>query len=262
MTATAEKTATLDERIASALGSSEPLSSEFLADLLSEVDQAIDHCDQTSREGRAAAIDPKRLDCVAQRARAEDAEFYASRYRAGEAKLKELQAAALSSEAQARWEQEAVALRSEVDEIAAYFKRVYSETAGHLVGVLEKMASIDQEVDALNSRAPAGVNWLRRTEAVARGIPRVNGKPIVMQIALPKLLGFDYPENAPLAWPPVAVNHALEYYHAVSAAITHAPPPPTDAERIAASERQMQFVAEQERGRERLAAEAARAAGR
>jgi hypothetical protein len=181
----------------------------------------------------------------------------AHRLRNGMAALQQLQVAALAREAQASWETEAEELRKEVDEIAAYFKRVYSETAGHLVGVLEKMASIDLKVDALNSRAPNGVNWLRRTEATARGIPRVNGKSIFPQIHLPKLLGFDYPENAPLAWPPVAVNHALEYYHAVSAAITHAPPPPTDAERIAASERQMRFVAEQERGRERLNAEAA-----
>jgi hypothetical protein len=251
--------APLDARIADALANPDQ-SSDFFAALIAEVDEAIDHSDRTSREGRAASIDPARLDGIAQRARAEDAEFVSHRLRAGLERLKQLLGAAVTREAQACWETEAGELRKEVDEIAAYFKRVYSETAGHLVGVLEKMAAIDQKVDALNSRAPAGVNWLRRTEATARGISKVNGKPIVMQIALPKLLGFDYPEKAPLAWPPVAVNHALEYYHAVSAAITHAPPPPTDAERIAASERQMQFVAEQERGRERLAAETARAA--
>jgi hypothetical protein len=253
--------APLDARIADALANPDQ-SSDFFAALIAEVDEAIDHSDQTSREGRAASIDPARLDGIAQRARAEDAEFVSHRLRAGLERLKQLLGAAVTREAQASWETEAGELRKEVDEIAAYFKRVYSETAGHLVGVLEKMAAIDLKVDALNSRSPGGVALLRRVEAVARNIPAVKDKPFVLQVALPKLPSFETSGPAPLAWPPVPVNHGLEYYHAIHAAIVTAPPPLTDAERIAASERQMRFVAEQERGRERLAAEAARAAGR
>ena len=255
-TATAEKTATLDERIASVLGSSDQFSSEFLADLLAEVDTEIDHCDQTSREGRAASIDPKRLDGIAQRARAEDAEFLASRYRAGEARLKELQAAALSSEAQARWNTEAEALRSEVAVLAEYFKKIYSETAGHLVGVFQAMAAIDQRVDALNSRSPGGVALLRRVEAVARNISAVKDKPFALQVVLPKLPSFETSGPAPLAWPPLPINHGLEYYESVLAAVRSAVPP-TEQERIETSRRQVAYYEQQERGREQKNAEAA-----
>jgi hypothetical protein len=250
-------TQSLDERIVDILRpDADHQSSATLAALTAEVEAAISEADETARVNRERAYDPTILDPVA-RGKSDDATFVAHRLRAGLERLKQLLGAAVTREAEARWNVEAEALKNEVAEIAAYFKKTYMETAGHLVGVLEKMASIDLRVDALNSRAPTGVNWLRRTEAVARGIPRISGKPFVMQIQLPKMLMFDTPDAAPLAWPPAAVNHALEYYHAVSAAITHAPPPPTDAERIAASERQMEYVAQQERGREQKNAEAA-----
>ena len=209
MTETAEKTATLDERIASALGSSEPFH-PVPGRLLSEVDQAIDHCDQTSREGRAARI---RSEAIGRRSRrgskAEDAEFRRLTYRAGGGSgLKELLGAAVISEAQASWETEAGELRKEVDEIAAYFKRVYSETAGHLVGVLEKMAAIDQRL--MRSTVAPLVAWLcsvvsRRLRAAFRGSAANHS---CCKSRLPKMLMFDTPEAAPLAWPPVAVNHA------------------------------------------------------
>jgi hypothetical protein len=246
----------LDERIADILRpDADQVSSSVLAELLAEVDVAIDAANQEGREARARSIDPSVIDGGA-RGRAEDSEFRASRYRAGEARLKDLQAAALSSEAQARWNVEAEALRSEVGVLAEYFKKIYSETAGHLVGVFQAMAAIDQRVDALNSRSPGGVALLRRVEAVARNIPAVKDKPFVLQVALPKLPSFETSGPAPLAWPPLPINHGLEYYESVLAAVRSAVPP-TEQERIETSRRQVAYYEQQERGREQKNAEAA-----
>jgi hypothetical protein len=143
-----------------------------------------------------------------------------------------------------------------VSRLAEYFKKTYSETAGHLVGVFQAMAAIDQRVDALNSRSPGGVALLRRVEAVARNISAVKDKPFALQVVLPKLPSFETSGPAPLAWPPLPINHGLEYYESVLAAVRSAVPP-TEQERIETSRRQVAYYEQQERGREQKNAEAA-----
>jgi hypothetical protein len=193
----------LDERIAALLKSPDDQPSSLLADILAEIDSAIDHCDQTSREGRAASIDPTRLDGVAHRARAEDAEFLAARYRAGEAKLKELHAVALAREYEARWEAEADAVEARRDEIAAEFRERYAPMAAWLCSALQRISECDRAIDHVNSTAPSGTSRrLVSTELAARRTDQWGASlPISKQLKLPAFVEGD--GAAPLLWPPV-----------------------------------------------------------
>jgi hypothetical protein len=74
---------TLDEKIAKALGLPSATSSAPLLTLIIETTAAIEVEDETSRTARAHAVDPRALDGVASRGKAEDSEFRAARYRAG-----------------------------------------------------------------------------------------------------------------------------------------------------------------------------------
>jgi hypothetical protein len=199
-----------------------------------------------------------RIDGAAQRARAEDAEFCASRLRAGEARLKELHGAALTGEEKARWNAEAEELRKQVDEAGANFKETYMSASALLVNTFRAAAELDKLVDALNNRAPNGVTPLRRVEAVARGIPAVRDKPFVQQVHLPRLPLFETSgAAAPLAWPPAQPSVSLQYYESVLNAVRGAPLPPTEAERIAESARHVAEGERRERRHQELNAEAA-----
>jgi hypothetical protein len=127
-----------------------------------------------------------------------------------------------------------------------------------LVNLFRAAAELDKLVDALNNRAPNGVTPLRRVEAVARGIPAVRDKPFVQQVLLPRLPLFETSgAAAPLAWPPAQPSVSLAYYESVLNAVRGAPLPPTEAERIAESERHLAAGAARERESERLRSVAA-----
>jgi hypothetical protein len=85
-------------------------------------------------------------------------------------------------------------------------------------GVLLFAAALDQKVDALNNRAPGGVNPLPRVEAAARGISAVRDKPFLLQVQLPKLPLIETSGPAPLAWPPAEASVTLAYVASVAAA--------------------------------------------
>jgi hypothetical protein len=79
---TATPTKPLVERVAAILGNDEQRPSSVFADLISEIDSAIDAADQAGLEARAAMADPKIIDHGA-RGRAEDAEGLAHKLRNG-----------------------------------------------------------------------------------------------------------------------------------------------------------------------------------
>jgi hypothetical protein len=192
----------LDQRIAAALKEDPEHSSDFLAGLLDEIDTAIDDCDQTSREGRAASIDPTRLDGAAHRAKAEDAEFMASRYRAGEARLKNLHAMALAKEYEERWNAEADDIELAVVRAADELLERYTPLTSWLVEFLTRKTALDKEVARINSAAPTGTSRrLKEVELIARNIEGYGAsQPLEKHLRLPALV-VDSTAAAPLLWP-------------------------------------------------------------
>jgi hypothetical protein len=112
----------LDERVAAVLASDEHRPSTLFSDLISEVDDAIDAADQTSREAREAAANPKIIDHGA-RGRAEDAEHLAHRLRNGLEALKQLEQEALARERAKAWHAECDVVEARRDEIATSSKK-------------------------------------------------------------------------------------------------------------------------------------------
>jgi hypothetical protein len=75
---------------------------------------------------------------------------------------------------------------------------------------------------------------------------------VLAKTVLPPLL-FDHNSGATVnAWPPQQPNIGLAYSEMISHAIRNAPPPPSEAERIAESARHIAAGEERERESERL----------
>lgn len=97
---------TLDERVAAVLTNDEHRPSTVLADLIAEVDDAIDAADQIGREAREIAGNPKIIDHGAL-GRAQDAEHTAHRLRNGMQALKQLEHEAIARERLHQWHEQA-----------------------------------------------------------------------------------------------------------------------------------------------------------
>lgn len=154
MKVTPIKEPTLEQRIAAALESTDHIAASYFVDLIRETDEQIDHCDQKSRECRAASIDPVRMDGIAQRGAAEDAEFVAHRLRAGLERLKECHRIADARETLQAWHKQADALEARRDALAAEFAERYPLLTGWLPDVLRRMAALDKEIENLGLMVP------------------------------------------------------------------------------------------------------------
>jgi hypothetical protein len=187
----------IDERVAAVLASDEHRPSTLFSDLISEVDDAIDAADQTSREAREAAANPKIIDHGA-RGRAEDAEHLAHRLRNGLQALQQLHNEALARERAKAWHAEADTVEAKRDEIAAEFRKRYPAIASWLPDILTRMAAVDREVEHVNTTAPGQESRrLVSTELCARGTDQWGQSgPVGKQLRLPQFSGLE-----PLLWP-------------------------------------------------------------
>jgi hypothetical protein len=200
---------------------------------------------------------------------------------------KELLVATVKREAQTSWLAEADELRKRVDEAGANLKAVYTTSAGAIVTVFRAAAELDKLVDAVNSRAPAGMNQLRRVEATARNIPSLHPTDVsvIEKTTLPPLLFGHNVGTVVNEWPPKPQNIGLEYTAMIAQACGAVsasswddgywefafdekkghydwrrkpgapPPPPIRGAAMAPSpaevtKRQLEFLEAQERGRE------------
>ena len=216
--------------------------------VLDQIRKAIAAAEQEGKAAQAAAYDPAVLDPTAI-GRAHDAEFRIKRLTNAAEALTPLHLATVKREACEEWEASTADLELRVTNLAQELLSTYPELTAKLVDLFRRIDAADKEVLQINFTAPDRCRWLRTVEAMATN----SATKIIPLVKLP-VLAVDG-STKPDAWPPVATI-GLEMYEMVSAMCRGAPPPPSEAERVESSQRQMAFVEEQERGRERLAAEA------
>jgi hypothetical protein len=137
------KVLTLDQRIARALGTPNEFTS-FL-NLISEVDEALDHADQRARGARTRALDPRTTDVAAARKEADDSEFETHRLRNGLQALQELQRAAVERAQTERLNADRARVRVNRDKLAADLKSLYPGLAKQLVKLFQEIETADRE---------------------------------------------------------------------------------------------------------------------
>jgi hypothetical protein len=200
---------TLDERIAAALAApDQPLS--VFADLIAELDDAVDHADRTAREARAYSVDPAIIDADAH-GRAKDAEFVAQRLHNALAALQELQREAVAREQSVAWHADAEAVEAVRDKLAAEMAEKYPAATAWIIDFFQRMVGCDQEVSRINGAAPPLEHRrLLGVELTARGIDNfgLNDRPIVETLRLPALVrGY----GSAVAWPAPSVPLSVQY---------------------------------------------------
>jgi hypothetical protein len=252
--AVAEPQRSLDEMIAEALGNDE-LSAEFLGALYAALDQAVGIADETARQCRARSVDPLCRDGIAERGKAEDQEFVATRLRNAATPLRAKYQAALQREQAADWELKSRQIELMVVKTARIMLRRYPKAVDELVEVFRLVKAVDKAVDEINATAPIGVTRrLAKTELVARDIDGFYSTDvsIVEKCVLPAFVS----HGSSYAWPPPQRNWVVDYVESMTAMLRGAPPPPTEEERIAAAQQHIAHGEEMEREHQRLNAEA------
>jgi hypothetical protein len=199
---------TPDERIAAALAAPDQPSSVF-ADLIAEVDGAVDDADRTASEARARSVDPAIIDADAH-GRAKDAEFVAQRLHNAVAALHELHCDAVAREQATAWRGDADAVEAIRDKLAAEMAEKYPAATAWIVDFLQRKEACDQEVSRINASAPSFEHRrLRGVELTARGIDNfgLNDRPIAETLQLPALVrGY----GSATAWPPPTVPFSVQ----------------------------------------------------
>jgi hypothetical protein len=246
----------LDQRIADTLATTEPLSSEFIQQLYDELDNAVGSHNEIARTARANSLDPMCRDAIAERGKAEDAEFVSQRLCNAATPLRAKYQQALAREQTEAWTISADAVELEAAKVADQIIDTYPMVANILVQLFTMMKSVDQKVDRINITAPNGVmRRLRHTEATARGIGDAEVLSITKSVKLPALvIGRG---AAPDAWPLPVPNVALSYALSVAESLRCAPLPLTDQQKIDASARQVAHGVAMEEEHQRLNSEAA-----
>jgi hypothetical protein len=203
--AIAEKRMPLDARIADALSTTNPLTSEFLLALYNELDDAVGVADQTARECRARSIDPTCRDGVAERPKAEDQEFIAHRLRAAATPLRAKYQQTKAAEIRAGWDKQIAPLEAKVDALVREFRPAYIAAVKTIVDLLEKASEIDAEVRRLSvpGELYGKVDQVRGVEQRLTG--RITPEFFKL-IRLPLT-----PWGEPDAWPPKPRPVAYEY---------------------------------------------------
>lgn len=203
------KPPTLDERIATTIGSTDQHAAAVLADLIRETEEQIAHCDQLGRNMRERSINPAILDPAA-RGAAEDSEFRAARLRNGLARLLELHREAELRQQLIDWHRIADLAEERAVKLADELLERWPAVTSWIMDYLQRKSLVDAEVRHINETAPgAEGRRLREIELVARGISDWGAsQPIEKQLKLPALvIGSD--AVAPLLWP-VRKNLGLE----------------------------------------------------
>jgi hypothetical protein len=197
--------------------------------------------DAATPADQAAAFDPTVLDPTAI-GRAHDAGFRIKRLTNAAEALTPHHLAAIKREAQAAWESEASVVRQKVTDLAKELAATWPETVMRLVKLFERIAAVDREASAINSRAPTGVRHLLSVEGSIG-----KGEKIIEKVKLPVLTD----KGVVDMWPP-RNTWALDYAESVAAGLRGAPPPPTEQEKIAEGERVIAHAQQMEHGRLRL----------
>jgi hypothetical protein len=135
---------TLDERIAAALAAPDLLSSVF-ADLIAEVDGAVDDADRTASEARARSVDPAIIDADAH-GRAKDAEFVAHRLHNAMTAVQELHREVVAREQGTAWHADADAVEAIRDKLAAEMAEKYPAATAWIVDFLQRKDACDKQV--------------------------------------------------------------------------------------------------------------------
>jgi hypothetical protein len=191
----------LVERVATILGDDTQRPSTVFADLIAEVDAAIDAADQAGREAREAAANPRIIDHGAM-GRAFDFEGLAHKLRNGMQALKQLHRESQLREQLHEWHKLADLVEERAVKLADEMLERYPVFTSWCVDFLNRKAVIDAEVRAVNESAPGYESRrIREIELTARGIEGYGlSVPIERTLKLPAL-AIDTQAALPLLWP-------------------------------------------------------------
>lgn len=206
--------AVLEQRIATTL-STEDVTSDVVALLITEVETAIVAADKAAEAEREKALDPLASpDATKARATMEDAEFRRDRLRTVLPRLQARLQQVHLHEMYSRWLAEFERVKPRHDAAVARLKAVYLEFENKLVDALNEAQEVDAEVKRLGSVKPYdapeangdGRNLLT-VEMAARGITGIglHGRSIMKDLKLP-----DFAEPTKLAWPPPTPSLAVQ----------------------------------------------------
>ena len=172
---------TLEQRIISALDGNvdgNVVSSQYLMELIAEVESAVVTAAQNLEAERTKAIDIVQSPNAeaAHRAVAE-AILARERLRASLKKMRAKLSESVAAEAQGRWLVEFNRVQQKRNEAAAAFRR-YPELSQEIVYLFALAAETDREIDHVNANAPNGVHQrLRHVENEARDVEFSRDRP-------------------------------------------------------------------------------------
>lgn len=160
----------LDNRIADAFTAA--LSSEQIASLIEEVQQADRAARDASARASEAALDPTtRPDAVAKaRKQMEDADFTRRRMEKAAERLQDLYDQAVKRERSEANRSEFEAARAERDQLAKDLKE-YPELLDRLTALILRVRDSDVRIERANSLCGSRDNWLHSAEFLACGSP-------------------------------------------------------------------------------------------
>jgi hypothetical protein len=241
----------LDEVIAIILKDPDDRPAIVFGCVLDQIRKALAAAEQEGKAAQAAAYDPTVLDPTAI-GRAHDAEFRIKRLTNAAEALAPHHLAAVKREVREQWEASISDLELRVTNLAQELLSVYPELVTRLVDMFSRCAAVDKEVMQANSSAPDGMRHLRSIEAT---VTNGSSTKIIPRVKLPTLTVDG--RTVPDAWPLPAPSIGVAMHDQVLAMCRGAPPPPTEAERIAESARHVAHGEAMEREHQRLNDEAA-----
>jgi hypothetical protein len=200
--------ASVETRVAAALTDTE-ITSDDLATLLDELEDAISNIEAEAEEKRRTAFDPIAMpDANAARASVEITAFAVQRLRNLHPRLEQHYRTSRNKEEATAWNTEADAVAATVQQLADEARNVYPELALRLADLFKRIANVDAEVNKINHAAPSNV---RR---------RVHCDPQLTAIAKElKLPDFSDPNGRLLLWPVATTPLAVLIAQSMSPAV-------------------------------------------
>jgi hypothetical protein len=191
---------TLERRAIDAL-TDDAVSSDALADLLSELDAAIQDAEATAKLEAERALDPALTDDPNQADQAaKDALIRVGRLRTILPRTLEKRASRQAAEQLQAWYSDYLDFEAEQAALAEEFAQTYQRCLTELVDCFARMANLDVELSRLHMARPAGVKeHLVGVELKARGLTgfTLDTPSIIKAVQLP-----EFENSRQMAWPP------------------------------------------------------------
>jgi hypothetical protein len=233
---------TIEQEVATLLKKApDGVSAAELAKTIRSAKTFADDAEDAGRAARLKSVDPRCVDAIGERSRAEDQEFVAMRLKNAVEALTPHYEAAVKKEQRAQWAVDTQDIRLRIDALSKELQGTYKECVDKLIDVFQRCETINHEARQFASAAPPGC-----------GLGSVEGSDRIRDVILPQL---GSSRGAEPEWPPKQVPFGVGYAASVAAMMSSARLP-TESERIAEAKRVTDFYAAQEAGRIRKNEEA------